>query len=475
MSSEGLKTYIGRHHHTVISERQITTIVDQSKRPIDSIPPSECPFWDGLWARADTNLTTSDSVLVVDVHQFRRHVGYHLQQIALFALPRLTQNSDQNRSVEANLNSSYSDQDAASMHSQWVSSSNSRGWRVVLSKRATFIAFAYFVALYRTQGNSSNLKKELKYAGDDQMNLEKLASISTAACTCGHQERWQEAGELEKQALDMKSKLLGVEHSETLKSTDNMVVILRTLMKYKEAEELGTQILKTKERVLGTKHPDTIASMDNLAMVLGDLGKHQEAEGIYQQIMKSTESLFRSDHPNTMTIATRLALTYDNQGRFEEAEELQKETVEAKRKVLGPEHVNTLMSIQDLAGTLYSQKKYEEAEELQTQNVEIATNMCGSEHPDTLTNMDNLSKTLYNMGMYKEAEAILIQVVERRKRVLGGEHLDTVISKRSLAIIRNTLTQNGKASSNIHKILKRGSKLKVPEANDASESLKVGF
>ncbi|KAI1359478.1 hypothetical protein F5Y08DRAFT_319605 [Xylaria arbuscula] len=37
------------------------------------------------------------------------------------------------------------------------------------------------------------------------------------------------------------------------------------------------QTLELREKVLGREHPDTLASMNNLAFVLGSQGKYEEA------------------------------------------------------------------------------------------------------------------------------------------------------------------------------------------------------
>ena len=50
--------------------------------------------------------------------------------------------------------------------------------------------------------------------------------------------------------------------------------------KYQEAEEINRQTLASMQTVLGERHPDTLTSMSDLALVLGRQGKYQEAEEI---------------------------------------------------------------------------------------------------------------------------------------------------------------------------------------------------
>jgi hypothetical protein len=41
-----------------------------------------------------------------------------------------------------------------------------------------------------------------------------------------------------------------------------------------------------RKKVLGLEHPDTLSSMNNLAAALSDQGKHNEAEQMHQQTLE---------------------------------------------------------------------------------------------------------------------------------------------------------------------------------------------
>jgi len=43
-------------------------------------------------------------------------------------------------------------------------------------------------------------------------------------------------------------------------------------------------VLELRRKVLGPEHPDTLASLSNLALTIGELGKHAEAEPLKQQV-----------------------------------------------------------------------------------------------------------------------------------------------------------------------------------------------
>ena len=96
-AAEMLENHIKTQHADQISLQQLPLVVEQSRRPVRFIQPSECPLCDKDWAVLEPKGEVTDTgALVVTIEDFRRHLGKHLQRIALFSLPR------QGRTQEAN-------------------------------------------------------------------------------------------------------------------------------------------------------------------------------------------------------------------------------------------------------------------------------------------------------------------------------------------------------------------------------------
>ena len=82
---------------------------------------------------------------------------------------------------------------------------------------------------------------------------------------------------MHRQTLELREKVLGQEHPDTLTSMNNLAMVLSSQGKYEEAEEMHRQTLELREKVLGKEHPYTLTSMNNLAVVLSSQGKYEEA------------------------------------------------------------------------------------------------------------------------------------------------------------------------------------------------------
>ncbi|BCR98589.1 uncharacterized protein AKAW2_40272A [Aspergillus luchuensis] len=161
--------------------------------------------------------------------------------------------------------------------------------------------------------------------------------------------------------------------------------------RWKEAEELEVQVLDLRKRVLGPEHPDTLTSMANLASVYWDQERWKEAEVLEAQVLELHKQVLGPEHPDTLTSLANLASTYWDQGRWKEAEELEVQVLELRKRVLGPEHPETLTSMANLAFTWKGQGKVKKALALIKQCAELRRNLLGPNHPDTISSSDTFS------------------------------------------------------------------------------------
>ncbi|KAL3465651.1 hypothetical protein BJX64DRAFT_252236 [Aspergillus heterothallicus] len=95
-TSRQLKQHFSRHDMSTMTAGQISTLLEQSKRPVDWIGATECPFCDEPWAKSLSDGIQDEAMIVVTPQQFKKHVGQHMRQTAIFTLPRLLQNPGEN-------------------------------------------------------------------------------------------------------------------------------------------------------------------------------------------------------------------------------------------------------------------------------------------------------------------------------------------------------------------------------------------
>ncbi|KAI8666162.1 hypothetical protein NCS57_00840200 [Fusarium keratoplasticum] len=262
-----------------------------------------------------------------------------------------------------------------------------------------------------------------------------LTSVGILASVLRDLGKYEESEQMNRRVLEAREKVLGREHPDTLTSVSNLASVLQNQGKYEEAEQMNRRALEVREEVLGREHPDTLTSVGNLASVLQNQGKYEEAEQMNRRALYSREKMLGREHPDTLVSIRLLASVLQQQGKYEESEQMNRRTLYSREKVLGREHPDTLTSVSNLASVLQNQGKYEEAEQMNRRALEVREEVLGREHPDTLTSVGNLASVLQNQGKYEEAEQMNRRALYSREKVLGREHPDTLTSVSNLASV----------------------------------------
>lgn len=130
------------------------------------------------------------------------------------------------------------------------------------------------------------------------------------ASTYRYQGRWEDAKAMELKVVEMRERILGREHPETLKSLANLASTYWHLGQWKEAEDLELSITQISRDILGPKHPRTLLIMANLAGTYRSQGKRDRAERIDLEVINTRKSVLGDEHPDTLVSTDNLALTY---------------------------------------------------------------------------------------------------------------------------------------------------------------------
>lgn len=75
----GLEKHIGKHHSRSVTDSQLQVMTDMCERPIDELEGVTCPIC---------------SLHPIILHSLHDHIAEHLEEIALFVLPILSEEDD---------------------------------------------------------------------------------------------------------------------------------------------------------------------------------------------------------------------------------------------------------------------------------------------------------------------------------------------------------------------------------------------
>jgi eukaryotic-like serine/threonine-protein kinase len=168
---------------------------------------------------------------------------------------------------------------------------------------------------------------------------------------------------LTSQSVEIRRRVLGPEHPETLMSMSNLADVYEDEGKYAQAEALYSQTQEIQRRVLGPEHPLTLYTLSHFVFMYQREGKYALAETYAAQALAGGRHSLGAENPDTMASEADLALAYVSQGRFGQSEPLAREALEAEKKIQ-PDDWQRFRAASLLGASLAGEKKYAEAEPL---------------------------------------------------------------------------------------------------------------
>ncbi|MFA7241547.1 MAG: tetratricopeptide repeat protein [Sulfuricellaceae bacterium] len=199
------------------------------------------------------------------------------------------------------------------------------------------------------------------------------------------------------------------------------------------AKQHAQHALEIRRRLLGDQHPDTLTAMINLASTIWELGDLAGARVLEEQALAGRRRILGAEHPDTLVAMNNLAETLYKQGDLPAARDLHEKTLEIRNRVLGKGHADTLISMNNLAETLYKQGDLPAARTLLEKTLEIRRRVHGKEDANTLNAMNNLARIQRAQGDLPGARDLLEKTLEIRRRVQGDQHPYTLVSMNYLA------------------------------------------
>jgi len=214
---------------------------------------------------------------------------------------------------------------------------------------------------------------------------------------------------------------------------------------FPRAESLLRQSLEIRRRVLGLEHPDTLKTMRALAATVAQAGRYADGEKISRETLDIERRVLGPEHPETLATMGQLAIDIDMQGRITEAEKLLQQTFDLQRRILGAKHLDTLATMDNMAWILMAEHRFPEAEKMQRDAIDLEREVQGPEHPDTAYAMNRLARILSLENNYPEAEKIQLEALAIQRHILGVEHPNTLRSLTNLGDIQTNAKHYGDA------------------------------
>ena len=251
-----------------------------------------------------------------------------------------------------------------------------------------------------------------------------------------------------REALEIRRKVLGEDHSDTAGSYSNVAVLLDRRGQHADAEPLHRKARAAWRKALGENHPDTARGDHNLAINLEYQGRFADATPLFQNALETWRKVLGEDHPDTAQAYSSLAVNLDHLGRHAEALPFHQKSQEIRRKVSGEDHPGTANAYNKLAANLNRQGRLADAELLYRKAVDVWRRVSGEDHPDTGRAWNDLALNLELQGRRDEAELLYRNALRVFRKALGEEHPDTATAYYNLGFTLYALGKVPAATDN---------------------------
>lgn len=101
----------------------------------------------------------------------------------------------------------------------------------------------------------------------NQQLVETLERMRTLARSCSQLHMYEESTFLSYEILDLRTKILGIEHLDTIMTIEELGDHATSFREWTDAKDFYTKALNLRKRVMGDDHPDTKATMKKLVIV----------------------------------------------------------------------------------------------------------------------------------------------------------------------------------------------------------------
>jgi tetratricopeptide (TPR) repeat protein len=255
------------------------------------------------------------------------------------------------------------------------------------------------------------LAKIERLGGDEPVAAEYLDSRAGVLMQAGRQ---REALEVQKQAVELNSKISGPESLDTAMAMNTMGHALSNVGDFETAIESYDRSLEIKQSHVGPDHPTLGYTLASRSQAYASINDYERAAEDARRAIVIFEKSFGSDAPQLATPLNNLAYSLEGLGQFDEAREMHARSMEVVENAWGPDHPQIAYSLLNLSSLEKQAGDYQAALEASSRAGEILTAAYGTEHPLYAYAANNTGVFLMETGQAAQGVVHLEKALEIR-------------------------------------------------------------
>jgi len=238
-----------------------------------------------------------------------------------------------------------------------------------------------------------------------------------------------EQGERESAVADIQAALtraedaLGPSHRISLALRHDLASVLQLLGRFQEAADVNAEAVRLREQALGQDHPQTLYTRNLAATLKFRLGDEAGALADLEAIHAARRRVLGETHPSTLSSGLNLATALVNQGEATRSSTLARAALDGLSTRFGPSHRLALNARDTLALALERMGEVEEAASMHAGTLALYESLGRLDAPEALGVLNNLAMLRMDTKQFELALGHFDLLVERARAALGAEHV----------------------------------------------------
>ncbi len=187
--------------------------------------------------------------------------------------------------------------------------------------------------------------------------LEESIRLSESVGELFNAGKYDEALPLAKHAIELREKILGIDHPSLVPFLSNLGEIYIAKRKFDDALPLFQRALAISENKFGAEHLNVSAPLLRLAALSFVKGHKDQAELFYQRALAIREKALGMDDVKVGDVVYSLAEFYRNTGQYKKGEPLFERAIAIRGKALGIEHPDFIKTVEKFGCLFYQNRQ----------------------------------------------------------------------------------------------------------------------
>ena len=203
---------------------------------------------------------------------------------------------------------------------------------------------------------------------------------------------------------------------------DNRASVLIQAGRHREAIEVQKQALELLSKISGPESLDVAMGMSTMGHALSSIGDYRAAVEYYEKSLTLKESLVGPDHPTVGFTAASLSQAYAGLGEYQQAADMSRRALAILEKAFGTDDPQLAISLNNLAYSLEGLEQYDEARKIHERSIAIVSRSWGPDHPQIAISLLNLSSLEKRAGDFEAALDASQRAGEILTATFGTDH-----------------------------------------------------